>query len=309
MNNLFELRKETLFFYSPFNFIRTISLNTHLDIVSTQIGSYSNEGGKYIVESGDNRFEFIYCRLDWDSQFFNLNTYRLYTVLFDPNRPTGLTAAISNFFEFLKKEKGCQYIFIEIPSEDITLIQSLGEAKAKLVETRLTYYNDKVQNYTSPERFKVKNATPENIENLRRVAAVMQNKYDRFHADKIFNPLIADSFLSKYVEEAIKGFSDIVLIPDGHSIPSDSFLTANYLDKYWKNLGVKVGKMVLSAVSSETNRGWYAKLVSEMTWLFKEKEIEIAFMNTQSTNRAVINVWERLGYKFAMCNHIISKSL
>ena len=96
------------------------------------------------------------------------------------------------------------------------------------------------------------------------------------------------------------------MIPNEEGVPSDSFLSANFFENQWETIGVKVSKMVLSAVSSSTNKGWYINLISEMSYLFKSKGITHAFMNTQSTNRQVFHTWEKLGYKLGSTTHILS---
>ena len=142
-----------------------------------------------------------------------------------------------------------------------------------------------------------------------RVAKEMKNEYDRFHADDVFSPKKADDFLATYIQQSLKGFADLVLTSNETGLPSDSFLTANYLKHEWEKTHVPVSKMVLSAVSSQTNKGWYKKLISEMTYHLIEQGAQYIFMNTQSTNRAVYHTWEQLGYKLGGVTHVFSKKI
>jgi dTDP-4-amino-4,6-dideoxy-D-galactose acyltransferase len=153
----------------------------------------------------------------------------------------------------------------------------------------------------------VRLGTETDIPILRNVASKMRNIYDRFHADKVFDTTVADSFLSVYIENAIKGYSDIVIVPAVLNLPSKSFLTADYQYEYFEFSEKKIAKMVLSAVDSETNRGWYLKLISEMTIFLKSRGYQIVHFNTQSTNRAVIRVWNKLGFQYGRSTHILSK--
>jgi dTDP-4-amino-4,6-dideoxy-D-galactose acyltransferase len=307
MNEVFaNARRGKLLFYSPFNFIRGVREEDQLSLVFQKLGGIRT----YECEIDNSKFEFYYEYLDWDTSFFGIRTIKLYNALYVIDSVERLSKAVSSFIDFVKSKYGSPtYLFLEAPSEDIQFIQALTGSAFKLVETRLTYFNDNIQSYTYDQRFKVRPATRDDIGNLTRVAAHMRNDYDRFHADTTFDVNIADSFLAKYIEEAVKGFSDIVLVPDADNLPSDSFLTADYLEKHWEAVGVKASKMVLSAVSSDTNRGWYLKLVSEMTYHFKHKGVEVAFMNTQSTNRAVFRVWEKLGYRLGATTHILTKAV
>jgi hypothetical protein len=48
------------------------------------------------------------------------------------------------------------------------------------------------------------------------------------------------------------------------------------------------------------------KLIGERSQKFKDKGVDTALMTTQATNRAVLKVWERHGYRFGPCSHIFS---
>lgn len=305
INNFISSRKNELVFYSNYNFVRDISDQKHLELVTDNLINFLDKNNNniflFIVDNHEHYFYLSY--LEWDSRYFNIDTYKLINVLYSHNDINLLSKAIVEFKNKLF-ELGKVYCFIEIPSEDILLIQALGNNSFKLVETRLNYFRGNLNTYSS-ERFPVRVANTDDIENLKRVASEMRNDYDRFHADKIFSLEVADKFLSTYIEESIKGFSDVVLIPNSNECPSDGFLTANYLKNDWDKMQVKVSKMVLSAVSP-TCKGWYKKLISEMTYYLYESGAEYIYMNTQSTNRAVFKVWQDLGYKLGSSIHILA---
>jgi dTDP-4-amino-4,6-dideoxy-D-galactose acyltransferase len=302
---LINARKNELFFYSPYNFIREIDRNILLKLEEQKIIDkiIQNEFVKFEIEGSE--VIFVYENLKWDTTFFKIETYKIVNVLFDTSNLEILIKGVELFSNHFKKNQSV-YIFIEIPSEDIFLIQALNSSKFKLIETRLTYFNDNILNYNYQTRYNVRTAVERDIENLKAIASTMRNNFDRFHADKTFDLQIADSFLSKYVEEAIKGFCDIVIVPNEDGINSDSFLTANFYENMWQLLDKKVSKMVLSAVSSQTNKGWYIKLISEMIYVMKEKGVECVYLNTQSTNRQVFRTWEKLGFRLGSTTHILS---
>lgn len=302
LNSFLTSPKSKIKFYSPYNFNKNISetalLQQQFDVINELIIKNDYE----IVSIKNEQYLFVYQKLQWDTDYFKIPTYRLYNVLSTQNNY--LKEAITVFSE-TKLPQGA-YCFIEIPSEDIQLIQALGENYFKLIETRLTYYNNQLQNHNHP-RYSVKSADINDIPNLKLVASKMRNDYDRFHADKIFDVTLADSFLSTYIENSVLGYADYVMIPNETNLKSDSFLTAKYLKNEWEQLNNKTSKMVLSAVSSETNKGWYIKLISEMTYHLRDNiGSECIFMNTQSTNRAVFNTWEKLGYKLGCTTHVLS---
>jgi dTDP-4-amino-4,6-dideoxy-D-galactose acyltransferase len=304
LENLLAFRKDKLFFYSPFNFARGINRKNQFDLL-LQSRVYTNSE-LYYTQIGKKDYQFYYEFLKWDSDYFKINTYKLSLVLYNNSSLTDLALAVRNFIDFVRGEDG-KYCFIEVPSEDVLLLEGLCLAGFKLVETRLTYYQN-ITNYSYSERFSVRKATLSDLTGLEKVAREMRNDYDRFHADPIFSPEIADEFLATYIGQSIKGFTDVVLVPDSPDKAPDAFLTANYVRELWPQLGSRPSKMVLSAVSSATRRGWYKKLISEMSYHLKEEGAEYAFMNTQSTNRAVFHTWEELGYKLGYSTHVLSCS-
>jgi dTDP-4-amino-4,6-dideoxy-D-galactose acyltransferase len=302
MNHLLASRSDKLFFYSPYNFIREIEKEKQLNhIVYHNLKNESNQQVEIVVEGFEHLFLFAF--LDWDTNYFNLKTYKLKAVLFSHQNFETLTKAVNIFIEKTIAEQA--YFFIEIPSEDILLLRALGGSGFQLIETRLTYYRGNLGAYQEP-RYSVRGANINDIENLKRVAREMRNDYDRFHADSVFSINVADEFLATYIEQSLKGYTDIVLTSNENDLPSDSFLTAKYLKNDWPALGKNVSKMVLSAVSNKTNKGWYKKLISEMTYHLIEQGAEYIYMNTQSTNRAVLYTWEKLGYQLGGTTHILS---
>jgi dTDP-4-amino-4,6-dideoxy-D-galactose acyltransferase len=305
---LIKSRKEALYFYSRYNFLREIKQEKLIQIEVNKIDEWKSLSNNHrIINVEIENFQiYFYMRfLPWDTDFFLLETCKLHYVLYDCSFEI-LIKACEKFNKELRTLHA-QYVFIEIPSEDIRLIQALNAAGFMLTETRLTYFNNSLDTYNF-ERFDVRPAKPEDIQELRMVASVMRNNYDRFHSDAVFLKDKADDFLAEYVDQAIKGFCDIVLVPDTPGVKAHSFLTANYNKSEWNDLGYSVSKMVLSAVSSQTNKGWYIKLISEMTYHLKEIGAQAIYMSTQPTNRAVIKTWEKLGYKYGASTHILSNS-
>lgn len=298
--NALQYRKQALQYYAPFRAIRPLALEKQFQVcVEPEINRLVNDCIEVAIEN--HSFLFLLEYLPWDTAFFKMPTYKLYSVLYTAASQYHLTEAIIEMATALPTNA---YVFIEIPSEDTELIQALGGAGWPLIETRLTYWRGNLASFAEP-RYSVRAATNNDIGNLKRVAREMQNPYDRFHADTIFDEKVADTFLATYIEESVNGFADIVLIPNETDTPADSFLTARYLKSQWQQLGIPISKMVLSAVSSSTNKGWYQKLITEMTYHLANEGAEYIFMNTQSTNLAVCHTWEKLGYRLGGTSHIL----
>jgi dTDP-4-amino-4,6-dideoxy-D-galactose acyltransferase len=254
----------------------------------------------------DESIIILYKYLDWDSNYFGVKTINIQYILYTKACGYLLVDALNKFLEKMK-EQGIQYCFSEIPSEDIEVIQSLGSARFKLIETRMIYSLD--LNKHDYQRCEVRKAEISDIDNLKRVARQMRNPFDRFHADPIFSEKQADEFLATYIEESVKGLADIVLVPNSAGVKPNAFLTGKYLKEYWEQVGLKASKMVLSAVSSDTCKGWYIKLISELAYNFKEEGADYAFLHPAATNRAVIFTYEKLGCRLGQTSHIFSIAL
>ncbi len=297
----FEARKDKLFFYSPYNFVQKVAIEKQLNIFQSLL--FGNKTQIVSTHIGGQHYFFCTQFLAWDTAYFKIPTYKLASVLFEGTNYKDLQQAIGHFIDLnLSQHKG--YYFIEIPSEDTILLQALTANGFRFVETRLTYFRGNLDKFDTPQRYAVRQATENDALLLKEVARTTRNGYDRLHADTNFDLATADEYLATYVENAIKGFADVVLVPDDKAYPCEAFLTANYLKEEWDLLNTNISKMVLSAVAPSC-KGWYQKLISEMTHHLREQGAEYIFMNTQSTNRAVFKVWQRLGYELGSTNHIL----
>lgn len=247
--------------------------------------------------------------LTWDSEYFGHATYRLDFVEGSSNAsviPEALSAALTKLDQTLRARHGQYYLFAEIPSEDISVLQGLGMVGMRLIETRLTYFREDIDTFQWPRRSKVRHAVEADIPNLRNTAATMRNTYDRFHADTSYAPDRADSFLATFTENSVRGYADVVLVPADQGHYPGAFLTAKRQPEESALIGKQVGRMVLSAVEPSRS-GWYVRLIVEMTYWMKGQGIQVALMTTQSTNRTVIRVWEKIGYHYGRCTHILGR--
>jgi dTDP-4-amino-4,6-dideoxy-D-galactose acyltransferase len=291
-------------FYSPLSFLRP-----HQPALSATFYASLQEGQSNAPQrfsTADNPDTVIYYRaLDWDSNYFGVPTFRIEFINVVAGRSDS-TATVHAFVDFIRAQHAAFYIFAEVPSEDVKVLQALSGAAWRLIETRLTYYRNDADKHSEP-RHAVRCATVADIDNLRQCASLARNDFDRFHADPFFSTELADAFLSTFIENSVKGFADIVLVPESAPGEPDAFLTGN-MDKAGSAVvGQNIGRMVLSAVG-QARRGWYVRLISELTYWFVERNVRTIYMTTQSTNRAVIRVWEKLGYSFGRSTHVLAIS-
>jgi dTDP-4-amino-4,6-dideoxy-D-galactose acyltransferase len=232
---LLKDRANELRYYSPDCFFKTFSENSFNYFVKDNIELMHGDPSRHQLILVD-RFEvhFYYEYLEWDSVFFGIETLKLQYVLYPKGQYDLLVKAVVQFTRSVVRNK---YVFFEAPSEDIILIQAINEAGFRLVETRMTYYLDLTRhNY---QRFKVREAEENDINNLKHVAEVMVNPFDRFHADIHIGDEMADKFLGTFIEQSVKGFADYVILPNESNLPSDSFVTARYQKEFWPHIATK----------------------------------------------------------------------
>lgn len=286
-------------FYSPFNMLGAAKpcAEDFLQGLNADLAT----GAAQSIEVGGVRL--IYRRLAWDSDFFRFPIFRLDYAHIPQGTPFSAVQAAVTALQAKLAADGDYYLFGEVPSEDTPLIAGLGSAGWRLIETRITCIHDELKNYEAPERTAVRDAQLEDIPTLRRAAVEAVNHYDRFQADDFFTQQMADDFLAIFVENSVKGFADEVIVPaEG---PADAFLTGKHFGPVPALGGLNVSKMVLSAVLP-SRKGWYTRLIGELSTRFREQGVQAAFMTTQATNRAVLKVWWRHGYRVGRCSHIFS---
>jgi hypothetical protein len=251
------------------------------------------------------RWAIIARKLAWDSEFFRYPVARLDAVVPLQDSPQVPTAAqlMAPLQAFLQRAVKAQqrYIFTAVDPEHGGLVQALGACGFALIETRATYARS-LLDYAYPERFDTRLATLDDAESLAHTAADRVNPYDRFHADPFIDPEKAAALMRQWVHASLtQGFADATVVPNAPQ--PTAFCTVKYHRDQWDAWGLRLAQPVLSAVST-AYRGWYRKIMSEVTYHLKDLGADHAYMVTQVTNRAVIKTWERLGYSFGKAQHI-----
>lgn len=289
--------------YSPLSFLRTQAV----PLANEFLSRLSDDLRQGILLTFDEEVRLFLRPLPWDTEYFTLPTYRLdFTewapTTLHPDQAVAHTASI--LLTHLAGRHPHYYLFAEIPSEDLATLQGLTAAGFRLLETRLTYFSDSLPLPSSTVRFPVRTATLTDVAELRETAANTRNSYDRFHADPFFSEPVADQFLATFAENSVKGYADVVLVPNDGG-PATAFSTIKLRPEFAQPSGMTVGQIVLSAVAP-ARKGWHAKLVSESAFWLKERGAQLLYMVTQSTNRPVIRNCEKLGLRYGRCSHILA---
>lgn len=296
--------------WSPLDFIRELSSEGDRHLYAAQLMSeLDDESDLRLVgslESGQ-RAVVIAEKLQWDSDFFGYGVAKLSGVfmLEEPYYQT-----VQDYSSLLKavlataKEKGVRYFFASVDPRDLALLRTLGELGFSLIETRLYYHMD-LRDYHAEKRHSVRAATVADIPSLGTAAQVMVNPFDRFHADPFISDSQANQLMYRWVDASIRdNFADVTIVPADPN--PTAFCTVKYHKDKWPIWKLNLAQPVFSAVSSEY-RGWYRKLISEINYHLRQVDAQHSFLVTQVTNKAVLRVWESLGYRFGKGEHIFRK--
>jgi dTDP-4-amino-4,6-dideoxy-D-galactose acyltransferase len=299
-----ESSKKNREIYSPYRFLTGINdVNAQNKFFYSRLKQLLTKENIIVYKAevqGLNHF-FIVSPLSWDSEYFGFQNFRVDFIIYDHNMLAVLNQAVNQFFTFSCKFPR-SYFFIDVPAEDYLLVQSLGNTPFKLIETRLNYI---LRNLTLSDNnnYPVRLAVEEDIPYLRRVAKDSANPFDRVHADSSFSKKQSDDYIGTFIENAVRGFADIVLVPDLPGTGPFAFLAFNNpveIDKY------KVAKLVLAGSDKTVEKGWLYKLLVEAIRILQKKGTTHLTTITQGSNLPAIKSWEKTGFDFGFCTHIFS---
>lgn len=302
---LLDRRAKDLTYYSPYSFLREIDpvrlcRETFTGPLIQDISK--GKASVTMLEIEGRRTWFIWRELAWDSDYFRRKVVRIDLILPDHDSAETTGRAISRFAEKTAGTDG--YISVNIPGEDLFLIRSMAHSDYRLVETRLNYYFDSFDSVTAPTD-PVRHAVHDDIPALREVAMNMRNRFDRVHADPAFTDEVADAYLGTFIEQSVKGFADIVTVPDLRGVKPFAFLAA---DNPAEVMGFRIAKLVLAAADNGEYKGWLSKLLSAVMSELKLKGTDVLTTITQASNRPAIRTWENAGFRLGFVTHLWSYS-
>ncbi|MFN2336738.1 MAG: hypothetical protein ABR560_07185 [Bacteroidales bacterium] len=301
--NLLDQKAADLLFYSPFSFLHKadsyeLYRETFTDPLKRDIAGEKAEVS--VIDIEGRRTFFVWRLMPWDSAYFKRRIIRIDLIVPDHDSTDITGRAVSRFTGEIAGEG--DYIFMNIPCEDLRLIQGLSRTGFRLVETRLNYFFTAFD-VAVPPPVPVRRAVTNDIPALRDIAMRMRNRYDRVHADPAFEPGEADAYLATFIEESVKGFADMVIVPDLPGREPFGFLAANNPEKV---LGYNIAKLVLAAVDARDHKGWLGHLLSGVIDELRKQETDILTTITQASNRPAIRTWEKAGFRLGYVTHVYS---
>ena len=249
--------------------------------------------------------QWLLQHLAWDTAFFGVDTYRLFTGLFATATPADALSKAASELRAELAQRGAYYAFSIVPAEDIQIIQALTQGGWGLIETRLNFYRP-TREPLPGQPILVRAARPDEASHLGRVSAHARNAYDRFHADPWFGEERAAAMLTRYAEAAVAGtYADVVLVPAEDGLAVDSFLAIGDTAPDPAIADSGYSRVLLTAVGPE-NKGWHVKLVAETVRRAAANQLSYVLMTTQATNRAVFRTCEKLSFRLGNTTHVFA---
>lgn len=297
--------------HAPLSFLRAARPGALRDWLCDDI---VRGGGCLAFEHGraGTRWLLVANLLRWDSAWLGRRIARLDLAMpvappFErPLQPPEI--AVSALCEELRR-RGVEYVFALVPARHVALVKALGSARFSLLETRLTYWRDRLDAFAPPRRSPTRLASAADVEVLGEVAAGTVNPFDRFHAEEYFERGAVDRVMREWVRASVnEGFADAVLVPDHPGKPPRAFMTLRYHRHRWPALGVNASQLVLSAVAPDAV-GWFHRLVAESTLHVRELGATAIYATTQATNQATARVFESLGWAYGECTLVFRRVL
>lgn len=250
---------------------------------------------RLLVDAGPATVAALAEVLPWDSDLFGLRMARLHGVFTLDGPPVADARPAVEALLARARALDVRYLFAHVDTRDAPLARALGECGFALLETRVLFHRP-LTDYAWPERFATRQAVAADVPTLADTAVRTVNRFDRFHADPALDPARVDALMRAWVENSIlAGFADVTLCADAPA--PRAFITGRYHRASWPAWQKRVAQPVLSAVDAAA-KGWYRRLLSEINHHFRAQGAEHTFVVTQAANKAVIHVWETLGYRY-----------
>ena len=165
-------------FYTPISFFHKSHSLLGLNFLEEIQKEYEKDNIKVLQSSSSNTLVF-YKFLPWDSDYFGIPTFRIEFITCVLEKSAAIEeieSVLEKLVEVLRKTHERFYVFTEIPCEAICTLQALCLTQWKMVETRLTYYQDALGKYNYSRRFPVRHATQADISGLRDTAMKARNR-------------------------------------------------------------------------------------------------------------------------------------
>lgn len=167
-----SLLQQRALFYSPLSFCRGYEEK----LAQGVLGDWEASIKRGELSCRGDQVRLWFKKLDWDSQYFSCPTLRIELIeweeeIADPRQ--SVSDLLSNLWTELQQSYKRFYLYMEVPSEDTVILQAAGMAGMRLVETRLTYYHNQLNQIAPKDVFPVRKADEKDIENHLHAMAIL----------------------------------------------------------------------------------------------------------------------------------------
>jgi hypothetical protein len=125
-----------------------------------------------------------------------------------------------------------------------------------------------------------------------------RNALYRYHTDPFLSAPESAEYLAAYVSIAVRGFSDMLILPAPDSSEPSAFLTGTFDHCYEKACGAKIARIALTTVAPERS-GRNKRMNCELLHWFKNCGAQLVDTTTRLTNRGAYAFWKRLATSMA----------
>jgi GNAT superfamily N-acetyltransferase len=243
-------------------------------------------------------------RLDWDSKHFGRDIAKIGYLLASGDYIESFSTKRTLLSQLHSKCSSDEvpHVFARVDKEDLSSIHALEGRGYRLMDVLVTYSFDlKKRDRVPPETLHTirpveKAELPKLVEIALECFRDNPVATDRFHADPTLPQGKSDDLYVKWLTEYFKESHGKILVAEMEGEPVGFNIC--YVDHLLEEkLGLKLGKMVLTAVKSSARGKLVAVslLNAALTW-FADK-VEFVETGGQVSNYAIQRAWSRAGFK------------
>jgi len=257
----------------------------------------------YISGTGDLLGFAQVCWLEWDTDHFGFETWRLdHLGTWDSSSPqaTVAKALVQGCLE-ATREQGCQNLQARIPIDNLPTIHALEGADFRTMEILTTWMFDLTKSPIPPKSNPdlVRDSKPADTESLIELARTVYAPIpDRFHIDPHLPSKASDELYAEWMRNSCSGqLADHIAVAeiDGKVI---GYATIKYFGDHDGLCNARIAQLGLGGMSPDfRNRGIVTDLViHNLEWLHRRQAV-FCFVGTQGNNIVPQRVWLKIGFK------------
>lgn len=301
--------------YKPFGQykgIKEILLNRYLLKEVKNILTFPENNAVFLAEENGKILGLISIRmLNWESKHFGMKMARIENlIVIEGTNQFKLNIKqllLKKLFQFCE-EKKIKHLSVKPNCGDSITVYALEMEGFKVMDCIVTYvFRVRKHKLTEIKQlYKVRPFKEEEIDDLVNLGKGVFS-FTRYYVDESLPNEKCESLYTEWIRNSCKRtWADEVLVAEKKGQPV-GFMTCKIHKDLNKMINLKIGSLVLSAVSPQ-GAGAYVQLVkSGLEWL--SDKVDLVEMDTQINNCPVLKVWNKLGIEISTSRYSLHKSL